>query len=116
MIREVTIGDKKVPMLAVASVNVYYKRIFREDALEMLSGDDSITVASRVDFIQRMGFIMAKLAESKQAGKREIMQLNEDDYIEWLDDFDNGALIEATGEISALYMGQQAPTSKAKNG
>ena len=35
MYREVTIGDKNVPMLSMASVDLYYKNVFGEDPIKL---------------------------------------------------------------------------------
>ena len=92
----VKIGDKEVPMLAMASVDVYYKRIFGEDPLKMQikEGFDS---ADAVELFQRRGFVMAKFAKLKV--RKEMLKLTEDNYLDWLDGFERSALIDAVGDI-----------------
>jgi len=112
MYKAIKIGDKEVPMLSVASVDIYYKRIFREDPLSIMTSktaDDG--EKTRVAF--GMGFIMAKVAELKD--RKEIMALTFDDYIEWLDQFSYGDYVGAAAEIIAVYYGQKVPTAKEKN-
>ena len=107
----VKIGDKEVPMLATASVDIYYKRVFREDPLSVMTSktaDDG--TKTRVAF--GMGFIMAKFAELKD--RRRMMELNEDAYIEWLDQFDYGDFVSATSDIIGIYYGQRFSTAKEK--
>ena len=108
----VKIGDKEVPMLAMASVDVYYKRIFGEDPLKKQIKDD-FDSADAVDLIQRMGFVMAKFAAVKN--RKEMLQLTEDNYLEWMDGFDRADLIAAVGDIRKIYDGEKVTTSEPKN-
>ncbi len=66
MYRTVRVGEKDIPMLSMASVDVYYRNIFREDPIAMQAKgmDDGETIV----FIMRMGFVMAKFAELKDQG------------------------------------------------
>lgn len=122
MYKLVDIGERIVPMLGTAATNLYYQRIFHEDPLAIQTGDPSATVS--VDMAQKLAFIMAKQAEGQEAVNhaeahsiRDFMQAvtPEEDYIDWLDSLDFGALNEAFPEIIGVYMSQQAPRSKAKN-
>jgi len=114
MYKVIKIGDKDVPMLAVASVNIYCSRIFGLDPLKMV-GEDLDTMVG-IDLYQKLGFLMAKLAECNKNGSFAPMsELNEDSYIAWLCEIDNGAYMEAAQEIAALYIGQNKATSKPKN-
>lgn len=123
MYKLVDIGDKIVPVLGTAATNIYYQRIFGEDPLAIQTGDPSATVS--VDMAQKLAFIMAKQAEGQEAVNRaeaptirDFMQTvtPEADYIDWLDSLDFGALNGAFPEIIGVYMSQQDPKSRAKNG
>lgn len=114
MYRVIKIGDKEIPMLGVATVDIYYKQIFREDLLRILSDEESHDNSDRIYAIQKVGFVMAKRAEL--ADREKMMALNENDYIDWLDGFSRGDIIAAAPEILALYMGEKATESVEKNG
>ena len=107
----ITIGDKDVPMLALASVDVYYKKIFREDPLAIMTSDADNGAKSRIAF--NMGFVMAKFAELHD--RKKMLQLSEDDYLDWLEQFDYGDYVQAAAEILALYYSQKVITAKEKN-
>lgn len=112
MYREIKIGDKEVPMLALASVDVYYKRIFREDPLSIMTRKDTDDgTKSRIAF--NMGFVMAKFAELHD--RKKMLQLTEDNYLEWLEQFDYGDYIAASADILALYYSQKAGSITEKN-
>ena len=111
MYREIEIGDKKVPMLALASVDVYYKKIFREDPLAVMTSDADNATKSRIAF--NMGFVMAKFAELHD--RKKMLQLTEDNYLEWLEQFEYGDYIKATGDILLLYYSQKSGTATEKN-
>jgi len=109
MYAEIKIGDKVVPMLAMASIDVYYKEIFREDPVKLqLAGDES----GLVEFVQRMGFVMAKFAELKN--RAEMKKLNEDAFLDWLDQFERTDYLAALPDIRMTYEGQKIPTSTEK--
>lgn len=108
MYEVVRIGDMDVPMLAMASVDVYYKNIFHEDPVKaQLAGDENL-----VDCMMKMGFVMAKFAETKD--RKEMNKLNEDNYLDWLDSFYRSDYIEALPAIRAAYENQKVPTSTEK--
>lgn len=114
MYKVITIGDKDVPMLAAASVNIFCKRIFGLDPLKSVGADMDYT--DGIDLYQKVGFIMAKLAECNKNGSFAAMnELNEDSYIIWLCGLDNGDYIEKTREIAELYIASNKSTGSPKN-
>ena len=111
MFRVVKIGEKDVPMLAMSSVNLYYKRVFGVDPIVLLGSTEELPTGEAVNLYMGMGFIMAKMAE----GNRDQMKrLNEDMYLDWLDGFDNAEMMAAIPDISAVYNGQNAAQSEKK--
>lgn len=116
MFREIKIGEKNVPMLAMASAVVYYKRVFGKDAIatQYEMADKDLT-GEMLSFYAEMGFIMAKMAEAN-GDRAKLLALNYESYIEWLDQFETRDYHGAIPSIMALYEGQNAPDSKAKNG
>lgn len=111
MFNVVFIGEKGVPMLAMASVDLYYKQIFHEDAVKLQSGKD-FGEGDLINFLSRMGFVMAKFAELKD--RKEMAKLNEDAFFDWMDGFDRAEYLNALGDIRATYEGQMVPASEAK--
>lgn len=111
MYGEIKIGDKTVPMLAMASTDVYYKRIFHEDPL-VIQASKSNDIALQLDMTMKLGFVMAKFFELKTPQK--MRELTEDHYIEWLDQFGREEYYEAIEDIRKVYEGQQIGTSEAK--
>lgn len=109
MYNVVKIGEKEVPMLSMASVDLYFKNIFHEDPVVIQS---KMEASDAIGFYQRMGFVMAKFAELKE--RKEMMKLTEDAYIEWMDGFGRTDLLEALEYIQKTYDGQQATSSDAK--
>lgn len=110
MYRVVNIGDKEVPMLAMASVDIYYRRVFHEDPLSIMTSKVDDGVKTRVAF--GMAFIMAKFAECRD--RKAMLHLTEDQYIEWLEQFDYGDFIAAAPEIIGVYYGQKLVGAQEK--
>ena len=107
----VKIGDKEVPMLSTASVDYYYKAVFREDPIKIqtAAGTDE---GAMIDLMVKMGFIMAKFAASTH--RKDMLALNEDSFFEWLDNFERPDLFEALDQIQDTYEAQAESGSKAK--
>ena len=110
MYRTIRIGEKEVPMLSMASVDVYYRNIFHEDpiALQAKGMDDGETII----FVMKMGFVMAQFAELKN--RQEMRSLNEDSYLEWLDGMERADYLAALPDIRAVYEGQNLSSAEVK--
>lgn len=108
MYQIVKIGGRDVPMLAMASVDVYYKRIFNDDPIKAQTKGDESTI----EFALRMGFVMAKFAETRD--RKEMLKLNEDSFLDWLDGFYRADLMEALGDIIMVYENQKNTSSTEK--
>lgn len=109
----IKIGEKDVPMLAMASADIYYEQIFGDDILKIMTDPVLYDNSDRIKAIQKMGFVMAKCAELRDP--KAMRELNEDSYIEWLEQFSRGDMLAAYEAIQELYIRQTTPTSTAKN-
>ena len=107
----VKIGDKDIPMLAMASVDIYYKNIFGIDPLTVQTKEDP-PISEVIELFQQMGFVMAKFAETKS--RKEMLKLNEEAFIDWVEQFDRADLIKALPDIRAVYDGEKVTTSEEK--
>ena len=106
----VKIGDKAVPMMAMASTDLYYKNIFREDPIKLqLTADDE---AGLINFVMKVGFVMAKFAELHD--RKEMNKLNEDAFLDWLDQFERSDYLNALGDVRMTYEGQSLTEADAK--
>lgn len=111
MYGELKIKDPKgeeltIPMLANAATPIRFKMLFHAD---LLSGIMGATGEFDFDVVSKMAFVMAK-----QAAKVDMSKLNEQQYVEWLEDYDSMAFITAAQEIMAIYTGSKDGNSKAK--
>lgn len=106
----VRIGEKDVPMLAMASVDNYYMHIFGEDPVRIQEKADA--TAPVVELLKKMAFVMAKFAELKD--RKAMFKLSEADYFDWLDQFERNDIYEAIGDIRAVYEGNRVSESEPK--
>ena len=106
----IRIGEKDVPMLSMASVDIYYRNIFHEDAIKIQTSTQD--EGDIINFVMRMGFVMAKFAELKD--RKEMNKLNEDSFLEWLDQFERGDYLNALVDVRLTYEGQSVNHSDAK--
>lgn len=110
MYNEIRIGEKVVPMLSMASTDLYYRNIFHEDAIKLqTSSQDEGDI---INFVMRMGFVMAKFAELKD--RKEMNKLNEDAFLDWLDQFERTDYLNALIDIRLTYEGQSVTHSDSK--
>lgn len=108
MYAEVEVGGKTIPMLANGATPLRYKKVFNEDLLQKIDyTDGSISLA--MNGVNELAFIMAKAAEGA-----DMNTLNEDMFIEWLEQFDSMDIISAGQDIMNCYIGNMATSSKAK--
>lgn len=107
----VKIGSAEVPMMSMASTDLYYRNIFKEDAIKIQTSKD-FDEGDIVNFVMKMGFVMAKFAELKD--RKEMNKLNEDNFLDWLDGFERTDYLNALGDIRMTYEGQSLTASDAK--
>ena len=112
MYKEVKIGDKTVPMLSMASVDLYYKNIFAEDPIKLQTSE--IDSGDMINFTVRMGFVMAEFAKRKE--RKEMLKLNEEAFYDWMDQFPREDLydMDKLVEIHDVYEGNITSTSESK--
>lgn len=107
----VKIGSADVPMMSMASTDLYYRNIFHEDAVKLQVSKD-LDEGDLVNFVMRMGFVMAKFAELRD--RKAMNALTEDNYIEWMDGFERADYLNALGDVRLTYEGQALTASDAK--
>ena len=54
MYQIVQIGDKEIPMLAMASCDLYYRQIFHDDPIKLQAGKD-VSEGDMIELLERMG-------------------------------------------------------------
>lgn len=108
MFRVIKIGEKEVEMVANAATTYRYKQIFRRDYYREINAKERDTF-DNIDIFTRMGFVMAKQAE-----KADMAKLSEEDFFEWLEQFDPLAVSMAVDQISLLANGSKEGTVDPK--
>ena len=110
MYNVIKIGEKDVPMLSMASVDIYYRNVFHKDAIKLQS--DGLDEGDLINFVMEMGFVMAKFAELKD--RKEMAKLNEDSFLDWMDGFERSDYLNALVDIRRTYEGQSITAADAK--
>lgn len=111
MYQIVQIGDKEISMLAMASCDLYYRQIFGDDPIRIQAGKD-VSEGDMIELLERMGFVMAKFAELRS--RKEMLKLNEDAFLDWMDQFERADYLNALADIRLVYEGEKVTTSKEK--
>ena len=109
MYKEIEIGNKKVGMLANGLSPILFNRVFHADFFSLSMNLGEGNEGATVDTFSKMGFIMAKQAE-----KKDLTKITEDEFFSWLEGFDPMDVPNAIRDIVDLYMTQTEGTAKAK--
>lgn len=107
MFKEVKIGNTIVPMESNGATPIRYRKTFHSDIVSTFSNSKDIDEIS----LRQLAYIMAKAAE-----KADMNRLNEDDFIEWVSQFENMDMMNAFEDVITVYLGDNDVTSKAKKG
>ena len=98
MYREITIDGKEVKLMANAATPFRFKQIFGKDLLRVF-GDEKKAEEEGVEMITRLAYVMANQAE-----KVDMTTLNEEKFIDWLEEFGPMAFINASEDIMNVYL------------
>ena len=110
----ITVGEKELNLLANAATPIRYKMVFGDDIMVVFNqiNNNKRDSGEILDITSQLAYIMNRQAE---CDKNELKSLSKDTYIEWLEDFDSMAFVNASEEIINVYLGQTETTSKSKN-
>lgn len=110
MQKSIMIGDVEVAMRASAATAIRYRNTFHGDIMkELMEMNPEQIDSSVIEKIQKLAFIMAKSAEGVN-----MTALTEDDYLEWLDQFDSLEMMTASKDIVSIYLGGKVSESELK--
>ena len=112
MYREIKIGEKSIPMLANGATPIRYRMVFGRDIISEFENVQTDSGKATTSISER-AFIMAKQAESQNEHK-PMTTLNQESFIEWLEQFEPLDVVLATDEIVDLYLGNEKTLSEAK--
>lgn len=103
------VGDIEVPANITAALPYRYQQVFHEDFLGIIGKD--LEYNKIFEFGGKILYIANASAEKKDMGK-----LNFDDFIEFLDQFNNGDLIEASNDIVSFAFESTKTAVSPKDG
>ena len=108
MYKEVKIGEKAVPLKATASTLIRYRQIFGRDLLKTIGTDENEVDAN---IIQELAYVMAMAADGA-----DMMKLNENTFIDWLDEFESFDIInpDTATEIIDVWNASKLTASESK--
>jgi hypothetical protein len=112
MYREIKVGEKSIPMLANGATPIRYRMVFGKDIMTEFNkvNDDE---GKATDSLSELAFIMAKAAEA-QSEHKPMATLNQESFIDWLEQFEPLDLTLAAEDIINLYLGNEETLSEVK--
>lgn len=105
----VKIGDREIEMAANATTAIRYGQVFHGEDLLVYFTKGFKTTSESIYVAQKLGYIMARAAE-----KADMNKLSEDDFLAWLEEFDQFDMVDASAEIVKIYMGNEKTLSTPK--
>lgn len=123
MYREISIArvdgsDALTPMLANAATPYRYKSIFGEDLIKKIASSSTInsdgTGTVTVNFVGELAFVMAMQAAAHSDKNIKMDKLNEEKFVEWLEQYDSLSMENASNDIFEVYAGNIRSDSEAK--
>ena len=112
MFKNIEIGGITVPMLANGATPIRYRHVFHKDIItEFQQAQDDYSKV--VNSMPELAFIMAMQATA-QDGAIDLNLLDEDAYLEWVEQFGAMDLPMASEQIINLYLGNNATSSEPK--
>lgn len=112
MYREIKVGEMSIPMLANGATPIRYRMVFGKDLMSEFNQIQEDTGKASTS-LSELAFIMAKAAEAFNE-KKAMTTLNQESYVEWLEQFEPLDLVLAAEDIVNLYMGNGETLSEAK--
>lgn len=112
MFKKIKVGNITVPMLANGATALRYRMVFGKDIISEFQAAQEDT-AKGVNSVPELAFIMAMAAKAKE-GEADMTTLNQDKYVEWLEQFGPMDLPMAAEEIVNLYAGNGKTNSEPK--
>lgn len=113
MYKEISIGNRKIPMLANGATPIYYKQVFNKDLISKVYGAED-RLGEVNDCAPEIAYIMAKQAERAKDPTISMSSQNFDTFIEWLESFEATSILMSSEEIMDLYFHDVKPSSEAK--
>lgn len=113
MYKEISIGGRKIPMLANGATPIYYKQVFNKDLISKVYGAED-RLGELNDCAPEIAYIMAKQAEKAKDPTISMSTLNYESFIEWLEAFEATSIFVSAEEVMDLYFHDVKPSSEAK--
>lgn len=107
MTAEIKLGDNSVILCGNAATAVRYKQVFRNDLLMAFKGMTAEDFDT--DVVKQLAFIMMKQSENA-----DFKQITFDDFISWLEQFEETDILEAAAEIIGCWLQNTKTLTKAK--
>lgn len=111
MYAKIMLGDKEVELAANAATPHRFRKIFHRDPMKEFGAvyEGKVDQMESIDLFSQAAFVM-----NMAARKMDLNNLSEDDYVEWLEDFETYDILEASQKILAVYLGNNKLLSESK--
>ena len=98
MYKTIEIDGKELSVAANAATPFRYKQVFHQDLFAVL-GNEKRAEEEGAEAVMKLAYIM-----HNQAEKADMNKLNEEGFIDWLEEFSSMAFINAVDDIVNVYM------------
>lgn len=99
--------ERTLALLATASTPIRFKQLFGQDLLGGIIKDGDFDL----DVVSKLAYLMAN-----QAAHTDLKTLDTNKYVDWLDDYDSMAFMNAAQDVFNVYIRSEEKSSQAKKG
>lgn len=107
MTRQLSIGEQTVKLCGNGATAIRYKQVFNRDLLVSFAAMEKGVYD--LDLIKELAFVMAMQADGKS-----FTAITYEDFIEWLEQFEESDLIASMPDIISVWMNNAETKVKSK--
>lgn len=108
MKKTLKIGEKDIELLSNARTSIYYTQLFHKDFFKIALTAFSTEIPP-VNETKEIAFIM-----NKQAEKADFNSISEEDFYNWLEQFEELDMVNASDQIVGVYLGNTEGSAESK--
>lgn len=115
MLKTITIGEHEIDFLATAATPIRFNQVFSGEDFYGIITSEKMSDSTGTIAITKLAYVMAMQARnSREPEKLDFHALNNDTFVEWLEQFDPQDINDKLAEIAEVYMTSKKSVASPK--
>ena len=120
MFKTITVGEHEVDFLATAATPIRFNQVFSGEDFYGIITSEKMSDSTGTIAITKLAYVMAMQARnsraqnSREPEKLDFHALNNDTFVEWLEQFDPQDINDRLAEIAEVYMTSKKSVASPK--